>query len=236
MDQLIKIEERHGQIVTTSRNVAEVFRKQHKNVLKAIEKAINEVEEDFGRLNFELSSYTNEQNKVQPEYIMTQDGWSFVVMGFTGKKASKFKQQYIKMFNKMREKLSTNPQQLSTPKNYIQALEALLISEKEKEKAQQTVAILTHVKKTYTATEIAKELGLSSAQELNSMMERDRIQYKSNDTWVLYSPFTGLGYEHIKQEVLDSGRIVYHRKWTQRGREFILETYKEKLKLIENGN
>ena len=53
------------------------------------------------------------------------------------------------------------------------------------------------------------------------------IQYKVNKTWVLYSDYANLGYEDIKQEVLDNGKVVYHRKFTQSGRDFILELFKD---------
>lgn len=79
-----------------------------------------------------------------------------------------------------------------------------------------------HVNKTYTATEIAKELGMKSAIELNKALAERKVQYKMNDTWVLYSQYANLGYVDIKQEVLDSGRVIYHRRFTQRGREFVL--------------
>ena len=92
--------------------------------------------------------------------------------------------------------------------------------------AEKTNAILMHTKKLYTTTEIAKELGLKSAYQLNKILEKLNIQYKMNNTWVLYSDYADLGYEHIKQEVLDNGHVIYHRKWTQRGREFILKLLK----------
>lgn len=95
------------------------------------------------------------------------------------------------------------------------------------EQAENTVAILTHVNKTYTMTEIAKELNLKSAIVLNNWLSEQHIQYKSNGTWVFYSKYSDLGYEQIKQEVLDNGRVVYHRRITQRGREFIIKLYKE---------
>lgn len=83
-------------------------------------------------------------------------------------------------------------------------------------------AILMHVTKTYTATEIAKELNLKSAIELNKILAEKKIQYKVGGTWVLYSKYSNMGYEDIKQEVMDNGRVVYHRKFTQLGRDFIL--------------
>lgn len=84
-----------------------------------------------------------------------------------------------------------------------------------------------HVNKTYTVTEIAKELGLRSAIELNKILGKMRIQYKINGTWVMYSDYSNLGYDEIKQEVLDNGKVIYHRRITQLGREFIINKVKE---------
>lgn len=89
-------------------------------------------------------------------------------------------------------------------------------------KAEQTNAVLMHVNKTYTATEIAKELGMKSAAELNQRLAEKRIQFKQNDTWLPFSEYADCGYFEIKQEVLDSGKVIYHRRITQLGREFIL--------------
>lgn len=88
-----------------------------------------------------------------------------------------------------------------------------------------TNAILMHVNKTYTTTEIAKELGFKSATALNRDLAKRRVQFKQNETWVLYSDYANRGYTEIKQEVLDSGKVIYHRRWTQLGREFLLKLY-----------
>jgi prophage antirepressor-like protein len=93
--------------------------------------------------------------------------------------------------------------------------------------AEQTNAILMHVNKTYTATEIAKELGFTSAIALNNYLHKNRIQYKLNATWVLYSDYANKGYVELKQEVLN-GRAVYHRRFTQLGREFLLKLIQPK--------
>lgn len=89
-------------------------------------------------------------------------------------------------------------------------------------KAEEEKAILIHTNKTYTATEIAKECGLRSAMELNKILHDKGVQFKQNDTWVMYSKYSSLGYDQIKQEVLDNGTIVYHRRFTGAGREFII--------------
>ena len=72
-------------------------------------------------------------------------------------------------------------------------------------------------------TEIAKELNMRSAIELNKKLSKMKIQFKQNSTWVLYADYANLGYTEIKQTVLDSGRIIYDRTFTQTGRAFVLD-------------
>lgn len=116
---------------------------------------------------------------------------------------------------------------LNNPDFGIELLTKLKEERAARVKAEQTNAILMHVNKTYTVTEIAKELGLRSAIELNKILGEMRIQYKINGTWVMYSDYSNLGYEEIKQEVLDNGKVIYHRRITQLGREFIINKVKE---------
>ena len=116
---------------------------------------------------------------------------------------------------------------LNNPDFGIELLTKLKEEREARVEAEKKNAILMHVNKTYTMTEIAKELGLKSAIELNKILAEKKIQYKVNGTWVMYSQYSNLGYEEIKQEVLDSGRVVYHRRITQLGRAFILEVIGE---------
>ena len=95
------VTEKKGIPVVSSRYVAENFGKRHDHVLRDVGTIKNQVSEQFGLLNFGESSYRNEQNKRQPEYLMTRDGFSILVMGFTGKKAMQFKEAYINAFNQM---------------------------------------------------------------------------------------------------------------------------------------
>lgn len=111
---------------------------------------------------------------------------------------------------------------LNNPDFGIELLTKLKEERTARIEAEKTNAILMHVNKTYTMTEIAKEIGLKSANELNKILAEKKIQYKSNGTWVMYSDYSNLGYESIKQETLDSGRVIYYRRITQLGRKFIL--------------
>ncbi len=81
---------------------------------------------------------------------------------------------------------------------------------------------LIHQTKLYTTSEIAKESGLRSATQLNNLLAEKKVQYKQNKTWLLYSKYAECGYVSIKQTPLDNGTIIYDRKWTGTGRDFIL--------------
>lgn len=70
----------------SSRSIAEYFEKRHDNVLRDIQDL--DCSEEFSLLNFEESNYKDPRGKKQPEYLITRDGFMFLVMGFTGKKAA----------------------------------------------------------------------------------------------------------------------------------------------------
>lgn len=117
---------------------------------------------------------------------------------------------------------------LNNPEFAIGLLTKLREESTARKEAERRNAILTHVNKTYTMTEIAKELNMKSATQLNKLLAEKKIQYQVNGTWVMYSKYSDLGYEEIKQEVLDSGKVIYHRRITQMGREFILKLFADK--------
>lgn len=114
---------------------------------------------------------------------------------------------------------------LNNPDFGIELLTKLKEERAARVEAERKNAILTHVNKTYTMTEIAKELNMKSAIQLNKLLAEKKIQYQVNGTWVFYSQYSNLGYEEIKQEILDNGKVIYHRKITQIGREFILSLF-----------
>lgn len=95
-----------NQIATDSFLVAKFFSKQHKHVLEKVRSI--DCSKEFAESNFWLCHKNNElqNNKLQPFYQMTKDGFLFLVMGFTGKKAAQIKEAYINAFNLMAEKLS----------------------------------------------------------------------------------------------------------------------------------
>ncbi|ENF2593391.1 Rha family transcriptional regulator [Salmonella enterica] len=94
---------KNGRAVTTSIAIAEFFGKRHDNVLRAI--ANIECSEKFNALNFEDVTYTDAKGEKRPMYQITKNGFVFLVMGFTGKKAAAFKEAYIAEFDRMESEL-----------------------------------------------------------------------------------------------------------------------------------
>ncbi len=92
--------------MASSLDIAKVFEKEHKNILRDIENLLQDIPEDWGLLNFELTSYVHPQNgETYPMYNLTRDAFTLLAMGFTGKKAMRFKVLYIETFNAMEKAL-----------------------------------------------------------------------------------------------------------------------------------
>lgn len=103
-----------GEAVCSSLQVAEVFEKRHDNILRDIKGLLN-FEETHGM--FQKSTRVDKQNgQTYPMYYMNRDGFSLLVMGFTGKKALEWKLKYIKAFHQMEDVIKQ-----SATKEYIKA-------------------------------------------------------------------------------------------------------------------
>lgn len=85
--------------------VARMFEKEHKDVLKSIRNL--DCSEEFLRRNFAPISYSDQYGRAQRAYAMTRDGFTFLVMGYRGKKAARFKEAYIRRFNEMESFIRT---------------------------------------------------------------------------------------------------------------------------------
>ena len=108
INELIQV--KGNETVTTSLIVAESFNKRHDTILRSIDRLIKEIGlHNFAETPlFEKTHYINEQNKqTYPMYYINRDGFSLLVMGFTGKEALEWKLKYIEAFNKMEERLSS---------------------------------------------------------------------------------------------------------------------------------
>ena len=138
MNELVMVE--NNQVVVSSRQVAENFGKQHKDVLESIRGIL--AAENSATKFFRESTFEN-RGKHYPEYIMNRDGFSLLVMGFTGKEAMTWKIKYIQAFNEMEEKIREN---ILIMPNFNNPAEAARAWAKEYEEKQKALAQVTEMK------------------------------------------------------------------------------------------
>lgn len=213
-----------------SREVAEMLGKRHSDLLIEIEGRKDG--KNVGIIpvllsgNFPLSDYFIESDykdstgRTLKCYLCTKMGCEIIGNKQRGEKGILFTAKYVQRFNEMEQQLQKP--QFKLPTNYKEALIELVATIEEKEKIEAEKNKLIHSSKTYTATELAKELGFKSARAFNEELKDRKIQYKVNDTWVLCARYSECGYQNIKQIELDNGRIVYDRKFTGVGRDWLV--------------
>lgn len=133
---------RDGIVTTLSTDVAAVFGKQHKNVIRDIENIVANLSESR-RLNFELCFENNALANGKPikRYRLTRDGFMILAMGFTGEKAMEFKWQYIDAFNAMEKKLREGGERSATitPAEQLQIQQAVARRAKTSSANYQTI-------------------------------------------------------------------------------------------------
>ena len=122
----------NNQALTSSLLVAEKFEKNHKDVLRLITDLLTSAQ-NCANL-FAESTYSDSYGRIQKMYVMNRDGFTLLVMGFTGEKALQFKLEYIAAFNKMEETIRTGGFQI--PRNFSEALK-LAAAQAEQMEAQQ---------------------------------------------------------------------------------------------------
>lgn len=100
----VEFEVAYNAVYTTSLIIADVFEKRHDNIIAQI-KALPQ--DEFNALNFKVVEYKDKKGELRPCYNLTRDGFSLLVMGFTGEKAYKWKVEFIKAFNEMEKRLKS---------------------------------------------------------------------------------------------------------------------------------
>lgn len=206
-----------GQPWLVGKDIAEVL--GYKNSSKALADHVD----DEDKLNNESLSSLGQRGG----WLINESGLYSLVLSSQLPSAKKFKKwvtgEVLPSIRKhgmyAQDELLDNPDLLIAAATKLkEERQARLEAEKQRDK-------LLHQNKLYTTSEIAKELGLSSATKLNNLLSEKKIQYKQNGTWLLYSKYSEMELVSIKQQPLDNGKIIYDRKWTGKGRDFILNLF-----------
>lgn len=200
-------------IVTTSLKVAEVFEREHKNVLQTIE---NLVANNQAAKFFNTTTYKN-RGKDYPMYEMDRDGFSLLVMGFTGEKALKWKLDYINAFNAMENELKriyTERQQWQIERDKGVVIRHILtdtIKMKISESPNKRFAYPNYTNLIYrtlfgkNAKELEQEYGVKAKENLRDFFTgEDLAKVQSTEMLVSSLINCGWGYEQIKNFVQEN--------------------------------
>jgi Rha family phage regulatory protein len=154
MNQLVFID--NGQVVTDSLRIAEVFGKDHNNVLKDIRKQLEYAGDEFGQVNFYQSTYINSQNKEMPKYDLTEEAFTLVAMSYNSREAVQMKIKFIQEFKRIKEEL-TKPRVLSEKEQLIASMKLSLETAEEIEVIKNDVELIKH--------RVEEELTLNHGQQ-----------------------------------------------------------------------
>ena len=249
MEQLV-IQSPQGRDVTTSLIVAQVFGKEHNKVCRDIENL--SCSENFRVANFGEATFENKKTGQNHKmYQMTKDGFSFLVMGYTGDKAGQFKEMFINEFNKREMMLKSDDYILARSQEILQ--NRLQLAEKQLEAAQETIsAQSTQLKaqapkvkyvdevlqsvNTYTSTQMSKELGLRHAEQMHTTLKEKGIMFKQSGQWLLTAKYSDKGYTKPRthQYTRNDGSIGTNTTtvWTEKGRAFLHMVFQSLQKAI----
>lgn len=240
--------ENNGAVVVSSREVAINFNKRHTHIIEKISNLILEFQptEKSARY-FMPHEYKDNKGEMRKEYLLTRDGFTLTVMGFTGQKALEWKLKYIDAFNKMEEYIKSQ-NKFKLPQTYSDALrqladkvdenDKLKSDNKQKEEAIKVLAPKADYTDTVlksnslaTTSQIAKDYGMS-AVAFNQLLNSYGIQYKKSNQWFLYAKYQNKGYtKSITVPYTHTDGSVgsaLHTKWTEIGRKFLYEFLKGK--------
>lgn len=216
----------NGQVVVSSREVAENFGKEHRNVIQSIENI--SAENSAVTQMFFKTTYTAGTGKSYPMYLMNRDGFTLLAMGFTGKEALEWKLKYIDAFNQMEQKL-TNPEPESTEMLLSRALIAansVIDTERKKVKALEAENAKMKPDSDYAKAMLLSDESLT-ARKLNKILEEMGIQHVVNKQWIPYKKYLGNGYVVGHPIELPNGKTKEVTRWTRAGQKFIYSKLKE---------
>lgn len=212
MNELV-FKSNEGNLVTTSKLVAEKFGKEHKHVLDAVRNICSSAENSAQF--YESTTYKDSTGRSNEMFIMNRDGFSLLVMGFTGEKALQFKLDFIAAFNKMEQSLKQK-----LPATYLDALKALVTSEEAKQLAEKQVIELQPKAEVFdqiansesllTLNEAAKAIGIGR----NNMMKHLRLQKILNANNNAAQRYIEQGYFEVKVKPIIKGGIAYNYSQT----------------------
>ena len=212
----------NGQLVVSSRQIAEHFGKRNVEVMDAIRHIQEQMSSvEFPTLFFE-SSYVASNGKRNPEYLMNRDGFSLLAMGFTGKKALEWKLKYIQSFNDMEQHIKNTSTVPALPQTFAEALRLAAAQAEELEQARPAVAFVERyvsTENTKSIRETAKILDIPERRFIDLLVNRG-IVYRCQGVIVPFSTYQKKGYFEVKTGERH-GHAFHQTRFTSEGVSWI---------------
>ncbi|EAH9441747.1 phage antirepressor Ant [Campylobacter coli] len=158
------------EIFANSLQIAEVFEKDHSNVLKAIDKLPND---EFKSSNFKYDSYFDKKSEQRRMINLTRDAFSLLVMGFTGEKAYKWKIEFIKAFNEMEKRLRNIEYEKHDKLAFRQSLGYKSQLKQQKEHYENKIKALQYDLENKKELSFKRKLSKEELLELRKILARD---------------------------------------------------------------
>ncbi|EAL3069609.1 phage antirepressor Ant [Campylobacter coli] len=158
------------EIFANSLQIAEVFEKDHSNVLKAIDKLPND---EFKSSNFKYDSYFDKKSEQRRMINLTRDAFSLLVMGFTGEKAYKWKVEFIKAFNEMKKRLRNIEYEKHDKLAFRQSLGYKSQLAQQKEHYENKIKALKYDLENKNELSFKRKLSQKELLELRKILARD---------------------------------------------------------------
>ena len=197
--------------VVTSLDIAETFGKRHADVLRDIKGL--ECSKQFTQRNFALTSYKDASGKSNKAYLLTKDGFTMLVMGYTGEKAMKFKEGYIRQFNAMEKALIGKIKEREKGVAVRQALTRAVQQAGENDRMHgHAYSIYTNViyKSIFgkNAKQLREKHGITEKDSLREFFSEDELQLiQSKEMLISGLIGCGWGYEQIKSFILQNNAV-----------------------------
>ena len=226
----------NGQNVVSSRTIAEQLGKEHKNVLRDLEKILTSSNVSWLII---LSNYEDKKGELRKEYLLTKDGFTLYMFNIQG--YQEFKMAYINKFNEMeniiRQKIPTSfKEALKLAYEQQETIENLQLENKVKDQQIAELQpkasyydVILQCKDLLSTTIIAKDYGMA-AKGFNKLLHELGIQYNQSGVWLLYQKYADKGYTQTKTQNYNRPDRTQgakpHTYWTQKGRLFLYEFLK----------
>ncbi|ECL2722723.1 Rha family transcriptional regulator [Campylobacter coli] len=166
----INLEIMKNQVFINSLDLAKVFNKNHRHILQTTK---NQPQNDFTESNFILSTYKDKKGELRPCYNLTRDGFSLLVMGFTGEKAYKWKIEFIKAFNEMEKRLRNIEYEKHDKLAFRQSLGYKSQLKQQKEKYENKIKALKYDLEHKKELSFKRKLSEKELLELRKILARD---------------------------------------------------------------